>query len=339
MIVEKTKYRGIHLRRRADGSAGAYYIRVSIRGKQTWRRAGNTLIEARETQQLIKRARTLETLGVDQGLAVQVRFEELSAQYLEDYERRKGTENLARVRSSIKKLNGCFSHMTVSSIKEKSIDDCVLPRADCIMLKAILRRGERWGYLTRVPNITVPPRAKKIDRSLTGEELNSILAQAGDDHRDAIKLSLLLGGMRLGELCKITSRNTDFDAGYIDITKRKADQPKRFILLPAAAAILKRRFLANGGVAFKMTPARLSQMFLYERAKMQGVKPFRFHDLRHLTATSILASGADVETAREVLGHSSIRTTQLYLHSNVDRQRKALERFGEWVERVSSSGV
>jgi len=58
------------------------------------------------------------------------------------------------------------------------------------------------------------------------------------------------------------------------------------------------------------------------RAEIKGL---RFHDLRHTFATRLVEKGVDIETVRDLLGHSSIIITQRYTHSNDDRKRKAVE--------------
>lgn len=49
------------------------------------------------------------------------------------------------------------------------------------------------------------------------------------------------------------------------------------------------------------------------------------HKLRHTFATFLLRSGTDTETARAILGHSDISTTQIYVHTDEDTIRKALD--------------
>ena len=143
--------------------------------------------------------------------------------------------------------------------------------------------------------------------------------------------------MRLGELTKTNRENTDFKAGTIDIQERKADQPKTFYMIDFPAKILRRRFMQNGGVAFTQTSGKLSQMFLYERKKMVGVKPWRFHDLRHSVATYLIGQGVDIETVRMILGHSSIGMTQGYSHTNEKKQREALEKMGKYIESIGEN--
>lgn len=318
VMMQKTKYRAIYAYKRKDGGK-SYYIRPVIRGKLTWRKAGDTITEAHDLLKEYRRLKRLEGLGVN--IPGRITFEKLADLYLEDYQKRRGEGNLARIRSAVKKLKGVFGSKLASGITELNIDNADLSREELIYLKAILSKGIRWKYLVELPEIKIRS-PRKLNRVITDKELAMILEQASPDHKDAIILSLSLGGMRLGEITKISQGNTDFEQGTIDITERKADQPKRFILTDTAAAIIRRRFLANGGVAFNESAGKLSQRFFYERRKMKGVKPWRFHDLRHLVTT--ILKKENIETVREVLGHTSINTTSRYMHSQLEDQKRAL---------------
>jgi integrase len=51
----------------------------------------------------------------------------------------------------------------------------------------------------------------------------------------------------------------------------------------------------------------------------------RLHDLRHAHASWLLAGGADLQVVRQRLGHSSLRTTERYLHTLPDADETALD--------------
>ena len=63
--------------------------------------------------------------------------------------------------------------------------------------------------------------------------------------------------------------------------------------------------------------------------KRAGVKRIRFHDLRHSCATLLFAQGVDLQTIRDLLGHSSIGVTSaIYVDVLREVQRDAVDRLG-----------
>jgi integrase len=53
---------------------------------------------------------------------------------------------------------------------------------------------------------------------------------------------------------------------------------------------------------------------------------YRFHDLRHYTATTLISAGVDLATVMEIMGHASITTTQRYLHVSQEQKHAAVLR-------------
>jgi integrase len=56
-----------------------------------------------------------------------------------------------------------------------------------------------------------------------------------------------------------------------------------------------------------------------------GVDDLTFHDLRHTFASRLVAKGSDLNTLKELMGHSKLTTTQRYLHSSAELKRAAVD--------------
>lgn len=323
----KTRYRCIYYRANVDGSR-SYYLHITINGRRTWRKAGDTVTAARELYREYEMLKGLAGFGL--RIPRRIRFEELVEQYLADYFKRTGRDPWTAydIKFIMKKLLSHFTGRIVSEITAHEIDAASIPRPAIEYLKAIFRRARVWGYIHTVPAFRMPPVKKRGHRRcMEPEEVRVILDQVSPDHADAIRLCLLAGGLRVGELAKITRERTDFDREYFWIDKRKADQPKTFPLLPEAAGILRRRFLEHGGRAFPETAKVYIQRFYYERSrKIHGVRHWDFHTLRHTAATWLQRAGVHMATVSATLGHSSIAMTERYLHTTLEQEREAIEK-------------
>lgn len=154
------------------------------------------------------------------------------------------------------------------------------------------------------------------------EEIEAFLAPSEDEAGDLIVNLLVSTGLRLSELHQLK-------AGEVQETFNVVGKgaKERFVvcaprIIESVRAFETKREIPKGKPLFGFSQ-RTIQKIVFERAKKHGLK-LSVHTLRHIFATRFLARGADLRDVQEILGHSSIATTEKYTH--VSNQR-LLERY------------
>jgi len=174
------------------------------------------------------------------------------------------------------------------------------------------------------------PRALGVEAALRLVEIPS--GDTPRDLRDRALLELMYGsGLRVSEVIRLPPEGLRLDEGYVRVVG-KGDK-ERAVPLTGACVKAVRRYLdegrpalsrkRDGGTLFlNLRGGRLSRMGLWRilrgRAQEAGLgEGFHPHVLRHSFATHLLEGGADLRVIQELLGHSSVTTTQIY--TQVDR--------------------
>ena len=119
--------------------------------------------------------------------------------------------------------------------------------------------------------------------------------------------------------------------------RRWLDDGRPLLVGEQSAAAL---FLGRQG---KRIDQRMVRRVVHECARDAGVPDISPHALRHSAATHMLDGGADLREVQELLGHSSLKTTQRYTHVSIEQFRHFLVRSrGPWIFRyipVTEIGV
>src|SRR5690554_286525 len=224
-----------------------------------------------------------------------------------------------------------------------------LSRATLARRGAATRTFFEWAR--RTGRVTEDPAARLVsarpDRTLptvlSAEETASLLEAArsrvddGDPvHlRDWAALEMLYAtGVRVGELVGANLEDVDLDAHTLRVTGKGSRERVVPLGIPAARAL--RAWLDRGRPRL-VGPRSGAALFLGRRgsrvdvrqlravahrvAAIAGVAALSPHALRHTAATHLLEGGSDLRTVQEVLGHSSLATTQRYTHVTAERLR------------------
>ena len=144
-------------------------------------------------------------------------------------------------------------------------------------------------------------------------------------------------GMRLSELVGLTDADVDFSSGLIKVTGKRNKQrliPFGEELRGDMEAYLLARdenregvcdafFVRKGGKA--MLPETVRLIVKRNLSKVVTLKKKSPHVLRHSFATSMLNRHADLEAVKELLGHESLTTTEIYTHTTFEELKKVYE--------------
>jgi site-specific recombinase XerD len=155
--------------------------------------------------------------------------------------------------------------------------------------------------------------------------------------RDDALLELLYGsGLRVAELCGLDLTSLDLAGRSVTVWGKGSKERRVPLSEPSVEALSA--YLARGRAAFLPTgdgfvasPADEAALFLNTRHRRMTPRdvrrildrrspvPSHPHALRHTYATHLLDGGADLRVVQELLGHASLRTTEVYTHVSTER--------------------
>jgi integrase/recombinase XerD len=214
-----------------------------------------------------------------------------------------------------------------------------------IAVRGFHKFAVREGWTVSDPCVELRPSAipQRLPKALSYSEVADILGACGDLEtpvglRDRALLELLYGtGTRISEAVGLDIDDLDFDQRTLVVTG-KGDKQRRLPLGEYAASALSdylvrgrpvlalkgrgspRVFLNTRGAALSRQSAWQVLSSAAERAQISAaVSP---HTMRHSFATHLLEGGADVRVVQELLGHSSVTTTQIYTQVTAETLRQ-----------------
>ncbi|MBI0071750.1 MULTISPECIES: tyrosine recombinase XerC [Bifidobacterium] len=216
----------------------------------------------------------------------------------------------------------------------------------------------RHGRIKTDPTLALssPKQSEHLPRILTHDQARTLMdtvdqdpvepredqkVQAALQVRDAAMLELLYAtGMRVAELCGLDLDDVNRHSRTVKVLGKGSKERVLPYGLPADRAL--DRWLGEGRPVLAGSRARSARkagqaLFLgqlggrvgqrqvrkvvHQAAGQAGVPDIAPHALRHSAATHMLDGGADLREVQEMLGHSSLRTTQRYTHVSIEQLR------------------
>jgi site-specific recombinase XerD len=168
-----------------------------------------------------------------------------------------------------------------------------------------------------------PPRAAEIEQTLNGLVGDGPLALR---NRALVEL-VYSAGLRSAEAVGLDLADVDFEQEHVLV--RGKGGKERMVPLGEEAAWWVARYLEHARP--QLAAGAENALFLSVRGRRLDTSTLRRisphpHRLRHAFATHLLEGGADLRTIQELLGHSSLSTTQIYSHVDGKRLRRVYDR-------------
>ncbi|HLX21148.1 MAG TPA: tyrosine-type recombinase/integrase [Gaiellaceae bacterium] len=185
----------------------------------------------------------------------------------------------------------------------------------------------------RVPEASLAPRrGRRLPDAPQSKEIDGLLAALEGEGPIPLRNRALVelvysAGLRSAEAVGLDLGDVDFEQELVHVRLGKGAKD-RVVPLGEEAAHWLARYLRDGRP--ELAAGAENALFLSVRGRRLDTSALRRlvphpHRLRHAFATHLLEGGADLRTIQELLGHSSLSTTQMYSHVDAKRLRRVYD--------------
>ena len=240
------------------------------------------------------------------------------------------------VKYFVKSLLKYYPSIEVGDLNQKMVLDYIqfrlrtttpyTAKRELAYLSAMCKWGIINNYLSFNPTsgIKRPKVPEKQPLFLSKQELSTLIDTIDDDDFKDLVLFAVNTGMREGELLSLEWGQIDFKNKLILLNNRKnLTKSKKVRSIPlneVALNIVSKRFKnRKGNIVFTYNDNPMKQLFVSHKFKKYVRKAdinqdLSFHSLRHTFASWLIHNGASIYQVSKLLGHSDIKTTEIYAH-------------------------
>lgn len=242
--------------------------------------------------------------------------------------------------SDVKEITGVQLNRYIRYLEDQGRARSTISR-NMASLRSYFQYLLRRQLITKDPTemLVTPKIEKKAPEILSFGEIELLLAQPSESDdkgiRDKAMLELLYAsGMRVTELIELEEKDINITMGYIHCTGQKKE---RIIPIGQAAQLALFKYMngprsnmikieGEGTLFVSCLGASMSRQGFWKiiknYARKAGInKKITPHILRHSFASHLVENGADLRSVQEMLGHSSITTTQVYAKASEGKLR------------------
>jgi len=184
--------------------------------------------------------------------------------------------------------------------------------------------------------LPIPKRQRKLPTYLSPRELSALLEESRRNLRDHCLLEFIYAtGVRVSEAVEMRVESVNLADRTAFVRRGKGGKDRLVIMSEHVARELQEYlnkrstpspFLFTNRWGRKLTPRYVEKMISRYAEKAGIEKKVTPHVLRHTFATHMLENNVDIRAIQELLGHSSLATTQVYTHVTAERLKRLVGR-------------
>ena len=340
-----------------------YYLYYRIHGKQANYRLGiHGHITAAQARDLAKSKIAEVTQGVDVHAVkkkerIKTKESKLSTlqHFLDEkyfpWLKSRNPKTVEKTQKAFQSAFGKFMDFQLSAItawevekwRNKRLTDGIKPATtnrQINLIKGCLSRAVEWEVIDSHDLQKV--KAQTVDnakvRYLSKDEesrLRESLAKFDIKHLTTIVILAINTGMRKGEILSLNWNDVNLENKVltVDFQNAKSGNTRHIPLNTQAFNVLSdwQKLSGNIGYVFKDNNQQRILDFRYDWAALledANITDFRFHDLRHHFASKLVMASVDLNTVRELLGHSDLKMTLRYAHLAPEHKAAAVNLIG-----------
>ncbi|WP_418969882.1 site-specific tyrosine recombinase/integron integrase [Alloscardovia omnicolens] len=248
------------------------------------------------------------------------------------YELHRG-ESKATVARKVVAMRGFFEFAYTHGLCAKNPAESLATPKHSSRLPEILTKEQAVAFVEAAPHDD----STQVQGGDSSNSSSGRVHESAQDMRDTAMLELLYAtGIRVSELVGLNISDINMNDRLIKVTGKGNKQRVVPFGLPAARALQKWVEQARADFLSDKTPEgalflgrrggridqRIVRSIVHQRAQDAGVPDIAPHALRHSAATHMLDGGADLREVQEILGHSSLSTTQRYTHVSMEKLKQ-----------------
>jgi integrase/recombinase XerD len=201
------------------------------------------------------------------------------------------------------------------------------------------------GHIKADPtvNLALPKIPQRLPSMLTADEVSRLINSIPESNERDLRYKAMIqlmyaAGLRVSELVELSLNNIDLDSQYVRIKGKGSKErilpigEKTVFLLRKYIDVRMAKYVLGDKIFISKLNRRLSRVGFWKQLKgyvrKAGInKSISPHTLRHSFASHMLKGGADLRVLQELLGHSSISTTQIYTHIDKEHLKELHKKF------------